>query len=53
MRRTINEIETSVAYRWILNLGIDEKITIFQVRKNCVRCFQDKDAFESIIYRVS
>ncbi len=29
MRRTIKEIETNVAYRWFLGLGLDEKVPHF------------------------
>lgn len=53
MRRTIKEIETNVAYRWFLGLGLDEKVPNFSTfGKNYVRRFQDTDVFESIFYRV-
>jgi len=53
MRRNIKEIETNVAYRWFLGLGLDEKVPHFSTfGKNYVRRFQDTDVFESIFYRV-
>lgn len=53
MRRTIKEIETNVAYRWFLGLGLDEKVPHFSTfGKNYVRRFQGTDVFESIFYRV-
>lgn len=46
MRRTIKEIETNVAYRWFLGLGLDEKVPHFSTfGKNYVRRFQDTDVF--------
>ena len=49
MRRTIKEIETNVAYRWFLGLGLDEKVPHFSTfGKNYDRRFQDTDVFESI-----
>ena len=53
MRRTIKEIETNVAYRWFLTLGLDEKVPHFSTfGKNYVRHFQDTYVFENIFYRV-
>ena len=53
MRRTIKEIETNVAYRWFLGLGLDEKVPHFSTfGKNYIRRFQDTDVFETIFYHV-
>ncbi|MGX8238803.1 transposase, partial [Exiguobacterium undae] len=53
MRRTIKEIETNVAYRWFLGIGLDEKVPHFSTfGKNYVRRFQDTDVFETIFYRI-
>ncbi|WP_214769089.1 transposase [Exiguobacterium sp. s133] len=53
MRKTIQEIETNVAYRWFLGLGLDEKVPHFSTfGKNYVRRFQDTTIFEDIFYKI-
>ena len=53
MRRTIEEIETNLAYRWFLGFGFHEKVPHFSTfGKNYERRFKDTDLFEEIFYRI-
>lgn len=49
MRQTIVEIETNIAYRWFLGLGLDEKVPHFTTfGKNYARRFEGTKIFEHI-----
>ena len=49
MRKTCEEIEVNLAYRWFLGLSIDEKIPNFSTwSQNYIRRYQDSDVFEDI-----
>ncbi|ULT55291.1 IS1182 family transposase [Neobacillus drentensis] len=53
MRRTIEEIETNLAYRWFLGFGFYDKVPHFSTfGKNYERRFKDTDLFEQIFYRI-
>jgi transposase len=53
MRKTIDEIETNMAYRWFLGYGFHDKIPHFSTfGKNYERRFKDTDLFEQIFYRI-
>ena len=53
MRRTIEEIETNMAYRWFLGYGINEKIPHFSTfGKNYTRRFEGTKIFESIFNKI-
>jgi transposase len=53
MRKTIEEIETNLAYRWFLGFGFQDKVPHFSTfGKNYERRFQDTDLFEQIFYRI-
>ncbi len=53
MRQTIKEIEVNVAYRWFLNIGLNEKPPHFSTfGKNYVRRFEGTDIFEQIFIRI-
>lgn len=53
MRKTIEEIETNMAYRWFLGYGFYDKIPHFSsFGKNYERRFKDTDLFEQIFYRI-
>jgi transposase len=53
MRKTIEEIETSTAYRWFLGFGFYDKVPHFSTfSKNYERRFKDTDLFEQIFYRI-
>lgn len=53
MRKTIEEIETNMAYRWFLGYGFHDKIPHFSTfGKNYERRFKDTDLFEQIFYRI-
>ena len=53
MRRTIEEIETNLAYRWFLGFGFHDKVPHFSTfGKNYERRFKDTDLFEQIFYRI-
>jgi transposase len=53
MRKTIEEIETNVAYRWFLGFGFYDKVPHFSTfGKNYERRFKDTDLFEQIFYRI-
>ncbi|OWZ82785.1 IS5/IS1182 family transposase [Natranaerobius trueperi] len=53
MRQTIKEIETNVAYRWFLGLGLYDPVPHFSTfGKNYERRFRDTDVFEQIFYRI-
>ncbi len=53
MRKTIEEVETNMAYRWFLGYGFYDKVPHFSTfSKNYERRFQDSDLFEQIFYRI-
>lgn len=53
MRKTIEEVETNVAYRWFLGFGFYDKVPHFSTfSKNYERRFKDTDLFEQIFYRI-
>ncbi|MBM7691443.1 transposase [Peribacillus deserti] len=53
MRKTIEEIETNIAYRWFLGFGFYDKVPHFSTfGKNYERRFKDTDIFEQIFYRI-
>ncbi|MEH7334508.1 IS1182 family transposase [Neobacillus drentensis] len=53
MRKTIEEIETNLAYRWFLGFGFYDKVPHFSTfGKNYERRFKDTDLFEQIFYRI-
>lgn len=53
MRRTIEEINVNLAYRWFLGLGFSQKVPHFSTfGKNYTRRFKDTDLFEQIFERI-
>lgn len=53
MRQTIAEIETNIAYRWFLGLGLDDSIPHFSTYgKNYARRFEGTKVFEYIFNEV-
>jgi transposase len=53
MRKTIEELETNLAYRWFLGFGFHDKVPHFSTfGKNYDRRFKDTDLFEQIFYRI-
>lgn len=53
MRRTIEEIKVNIAYRWFLNLEVNETVPHFSTfAKNYTRRFKDTDIFERIFERI-
>jgi transposase len=49
MRKTIEEVETNMAYRWFLDYGFHDKVPYFSTfGKNYERRFKDTDLFEQI-----
>src|SRR3954469_22867418 len=53
MRKTIEELETNLAYRWFLGYGFHDKVPHFSTfGKNYERRFKDTDLFEQIFYRI-
>lgn len=53
MRKTIEEIETNLAYRWFLGYGFYDKVPHFSTfGKNYERRFKDTDLFEKIFFRI-
>ena len=53
MRKTIEEIETNLAYRWFLGFGFHDKVPHFSTfGKNYERRFKDTDLFEQIFYHI-
>lgn len=53
MRKTIEEIETNMAYRWFLGYGFHDKVPYFSTfGKNYERRFKETDLFEEIFYRI-
>lgn len=53
MRKTIEEIQTNVAYRWFLGYGIDEDIPHFSTfGKNYQRRFEGTKLFEQIFNKI-
>lgn len=53
MRKTIEEIQTNVAYRWFLGFGFHDKVPHFSTfGKNYERRFKETDIFEQIFYRI-
>ena len=53
MRKTIEEVETNMAYRWFLGYGFQDKVPHFSTfGKNYERRFKDTDLFEQIFYRI-
>src|SRR5574342_1181785 len=53
MRKTIEEIETNMAYRWFLGFGFNDNVPHFSTfGKNYERRFKDTDLFEQIFYRI-
>ncbi|MET3317648.1 UNVERIFIED_ORG: transposase [Peribacillus simplex] len=53
MRKTIEEVETNMAYRWLLGYGFHDKVPHFSTfGENYERRFKDTDLFEQIFYRI-
>lgn len=53
MRQTIAEIETNIAYRWFLGLGLDDKVPHFTTfGKNYARRFEGSKVFEYIFNEI-
>lgn len=53
MRKTIEEVETNMAYRWFLGYGFHDKVPHFSTfGKNYERRFKDTDIFDQIFYRI-
>lgn len=53
MRKTVQEIEVNVAYRWFLGYGLTDKIPHFTTfGKNYSRRFADTDIFERIFSHI-
>ena len=53
MRKTIEEVETNMAYRWFLGYGFHDKVPHFSTfGKNYERRIKDTDLFEQIFYRI-
>lgn len=53
MRQTIVEIETNIAYRWFLGLGLDDNIPHFTTfGKNYARRFEGTKVFEYIFNEI-
>lgn len=53
MRQTIKEIETNVAYRWFLGLGLDEDVPHYSTfGKNYSRRFEGTKIFEQIFNHI-
>jgi transposase len=53
MRKTIEEVETNIAYRWFLGFGFYDKVPHFSTfGKNYERRFKNTDLFEQIFYRI-
>lgn len=53
MRKTIEEVETNMAYRWFLGFGFHDKVPHFSTfGKNYERRFKETDLFEQIFYRI-
>ena len=53
MRKTIEEVETNLAYRWFLGYGFHDKVPHFSTfGKNYERRFKDTDVFDQIFYRI-
>ncbi|WP_340372826.1 IS1182 family transposase [Peribacillus sp. FSL E2-0218] len=53
MRKTIEEVETNMAYRWFLGYGFHDKVPHFSTfGKNYERRFKDTDLFEQIFCRI-
>jgi transposase len=51
MRKTIEEIETNMAYRWFLGYGFHDKVPHFSTfGKNYEHRFKDTNLFEEIFY---
>ena len=52
-RRTIEEVNTNLAYRWFLGFGFYDKVPHFSTfGENYERRFKDTDLFEQIFYRI-
>ena len=53
MRRTIQEAEVNIAYRWFLGYGFQDKIPHFStLGKNYERRFKESNLFEKIFERI-
>lgn len=53
MRKTIEDLETNLAYRWFLGFGFHDKVPHFSTfGKNYDLRFKDTDLFEQIFYRI-
>lgn len=53
MRQTVKEIETNIAYRWFLGLGLSEQTPHFTTfGKNYARRFEGTKIFESIFTKI-
>ncbi|MGY3311950.1 transposase [Peribacillus simplex] len=48
MRKTIEGVETNMAYRWFLGYGFHDKVPFSTFGKNDERHFKDTDLFEQI-----
>ena len=53
MRKTIEAIETNLAYCWFLGFGFHDKVSHFStIGKNYERRFKDIDLFEQIFCEI-
>lgn len=53
IRQTFKEIETNVAYRWFLNIGLEEPLPHFSTfGKNYVKRFGETEVFTQIFNRI-
>ena len=53
MRKTCQEIEVNLAYRWFLGLSIDEKIPNFSTwSQNYIRRYKDSTIFQEIFMEI-
>ncbi|MET3322743.1 UNVERIFIED_ORG: transposase [Peribacillus simplex] len=53
MRKTIEEVETNMAYRWLLGYGFHDNVPHFSTfGENYERRLKDTDLFEQIFYRI-
>ena len=53
MRRTCEEIEVNLAYRWFLGLSIDDKVPNYSTwSQNYIRRYKDSEVFQTLFDRV-
>ena len=53
MRRTCEEIEVNIAYRWFLGLSIDDKVPNYSTwSQNYIRRYKDSEIFQTIFDKI-